>query len=108
MEEQVSDRITTESAKSILRVMLANAVARTVVGTIATLQEMEAPLTEIQQVGIVATAMMDYRTTADEAEESVDAEVVMDGLRTMTARGRVEWATEDEVRKAWDTRTEEM
>jgi hypothetical protein len=75
------DKITTESVKSILRVMLANAVARTVASTLTALEEMEVRLTEIQQIEIVAVAMMDYRSVADDAEASVDAEIVMDRMR---------------------------
>jgi hypothetical protein len=106
----VTTRITTESAKSILRVMLANAVARTVMGTITALEEMEAPLTEIQQVEIVATAMMDYRSVAEDAEESVEMEVVMDKARASAhaVKHKVEpvWASDEErldyYRRIWE------
>lgn len=101
------EKITTDAAKSILRVMLAQATARIIVSTISTLNEMETPLTEIQQQGIVAAAMMDYKTTCDDAEESVDGEVVMDQMReeiNKTMPRTREWATEAEAREhpSWE------
>jgi hypothetical protein len=100
------DTITTDTAKSILRVMLAQAAARIIVSTISTLHEMEAPLTEIQQQGIVAAALMDYRTTCEDAEDSVDAEVVLNHMRVaVNAALPPKWATEDEARQEWRERT---
>jgi hypothetical protein len=101
------EKITTESAKSILRVMLANAISQTMIGTITALEEIGAPLTELQQIEIVASAMMDYRTVADRAEESVDAEIVMDRMReeiNKTLPRAREWATEQEAREhpSWE------
>jgi hypothetical protein len=100
------DKITTDSAKSILRVMLANAISRTMIGTITALEEIGAPLTEVQQIEIVASAMMDYRAVADDAEMSLEAEVVMDRMREAVNTAlpldiftRHEWATEDEARQ---------
>ena len=103
-----TSKITTEAAKSILRVMLAKGLARSVVGTIETMNEIDEPLTEIQKVAVISSTMMDYRSTCDEAEETVDAEVVIDELRIRTARGEVKWATEDELRESWDARAEGM
>lgn len=101
------EKITTESAKSILRVVLANAISQTMIGTITALEEIGAPLTELQQVEIVASAMMDYRTVADRAEESVDAETVMDRMReeiNKTLPRSRQWATEREAREhpSWE------
>jgi hypothetical protein len=101
------EKITTESAKSILRVVLANAISQTMIGTITALEEIGAPLTELQQVEIVASAMMDYRSVADRAEESVDAEIVMDRMReeiNKTLPPTRQWATEDEAREhpSWE------
>lgn len=94
------DKITTEAAKSILRVMLAKAVADSVVGVQAVMEEQENPLTEIQKIELTAVAMMGYRQIADEAEESVDAQVTMDQMReAVNAPRKGQWATEQEARQ---------
>jgi hypothetical protein len=99
----MADRITVEAAKSILRVTLAKACADTVVSIEAVMQDQENPLTEIQKIELIAVAMMGYRSIAEEAEASVDGEVVMDRMRDFVNPPRYkrepEWSTEDEARE---------
>lgn len=96
-------KISAESAKSILRIHLAKAFADTVVSLEVVLQD-EAPLTENQRIELIAVAMMGYRSTADDAEESVDAQVVMEEMREAVNAPRNEWATRDEIDNERDSR----
>ena len=86
----MSDTISTDAAKSTLRVTLANAIARTVVSIIATLDETGTPMTENQQTAILSVAIMEYRSYADDGEKSIDAEILL-------------WATAEETRALFDS-----
>ena len=99
----MTDIITTDSAKSMLRVFLAKAVADTVVCMEAVMREAETPLTEIQKVELISVAMMGYRSVVEQAESSVEMEVLMEEMRAAHRASKVarepEWASEEELFK---------
>jgi hypothetical protein len=96
MELVMKPVISTETAKSILRVMLATAIAQTTLDVIT-----ESSLTMNEQTDIMANALMTYRSCADEGEQAVDAEVTLQWLRAVWASNTSEWATQDEARQHW-------
>jgi len=63
-----------ESAKSIIRVVLAEGISKAFVAGIGVLADMEMPLTERQKSVLMGCALDSYRQAANDGENAVDTD----------------------------------
>lgn len=91
-------KITTESAKSMLRVALANSIAATLVDGFQNAADNGHPLTDRQKASVTAMALMNYRDYAQNSEALADLEGKFELLRLHEVPDPI-WATDSEARR---------